>query len=192
VADIEITLLEASPATRAMLCEILIEVVATGGSVSFMHPLDPAAAEAYWDGALGAAARDERIVLGAWDGDFLVGTVTLLLDLPANQPHRAEVAKLMTRPSHRGRGIATTLMASLEAFAVERGRTLLVLDTAVDGGAAPLYARLGFTLTGEIPDYALKPHGGLTGTLIFWKRIGAADARDNAGTADEHDRSSRP
>jgi ribosomal protein S18 acetylase RimI-like enzyme len=190
VADIRITVLDSSPAARTMLCEILIEVVATGGSVSFMHPLDPAAADAYWSEALGAAARDERVVLGAWDGDLLVGTVTLLLDFPPNQPHRAEVAKLMTRPSHRGRGIATTLMSALEAIAVQRGRTLLVLDTAVEGGAAALYARLGFTLTGEIPDYAFKPHGGLTGTLIFWKRIGAAVVRDNA-TEDNHERSAR-
>jgi ribosomal protein S18 acetylase RimI-like enzyme len=78
----------------------------------------------------------------------------------------------MTRPGHRGRGIATTLMGAAETVAVELGRTLLVLDTAAEGGAAGLYHRLGFTLTGEIPDYALKPHGGLTSTLIFWKRIG--------------------
>lgn len=171
-----------------MLCRILIDVVATGGSVSFMHPLDPVAADAYWVEALDGAARDERVVLGAWDGELLVGTVTLLLDFPQNQPHRAEVAKLMTRPSNRGRGIATKLMAALETIAVERGRTLLVLDTAVDGGAAALYARLGFTLTGEIPDFAFKPHGGLTGTLIFWKRIGARDA---AANADRHERSER-
>ncbi len=191
MTDITITALDELSATRAMLSEILIEVVAAGGSVSFMHPLDPAAADAYWVEGLGAAARGERVVLGAWDGDLLVGTVTLLLDLPENQPHRAEVAKLMTRATHRGQGIATTLMSALEVIAIERGRTLLVLDTAVDGGAASLYTRLGFTLTGEIPDYALKPHGGLTGTLIFWKRIGAAAVRDNADNANGRERSVR-
>ena len=151
---------------------MLIEVVANGGSVSFMHPLDPAQADAYWEHALAAAARDQRVILGAWEGAVLVGTVTLLLDFPPNQPHRAEVAKLMTRPSRRGRGIATSLMRAVETVAVERKRSLLVLDTAVEGGAATLYERVGFTLTGEIPDYAYKPHGGLTGTLIYWKRIG--------------------
>jgi ribosomal protein S18 acetylase RimI-like enzyme len=160
-----------------MLSEILIEVVAGNGSVSFMHPLEQAVADAYWDDALDGAGRGLRIVLGAWDGDLLVGTGTLVLALAQNQPHRAEVAKMMTRPGHRGRGIATLLMAALEEIAVERGRTLLVLDTAVDGGAAGLYERLGFTLTGEIPDFALKPHGGLTGTLIYWKRIGGAQSR---------------
>jgi GNAT superfamily N-acetyltransferase len=129
-------------------------------------------AEAFWSDALVAATRDERIVLGAWDGEMLVGTVTLLLDCPPNQPHRAEIAKLMTCFSHRGRGVAALLMQAAEDLAVKRGRTLLVLDTATDGGASTLYERLGFTLAGEIPDYALKPHGGLTGTKIYWKRIG--------------------
>jgi ribosomal protein S18 acetylase RimI-like enzyme len=172
MADMEISTLRPSAETLAQLSGLLIEVVAEGGSVSFMHPLDPVAATAYWTGALASQDRDERVVLGAWDGDVLAGSVTLLLDLPPNQPHRAEIAKLMTRPSRRGRGIATALMKAAEAIARERGRTLLVLDTAVDGGAGRLYQQLGFTLTGEIPDYAYKPHGGLTGTLVFWKRIG--------------------
>jgi ribosomal protein S18 acetylase RimI-like enzyme len=169
--DITITALADSPETRAMLADLLVETVASGGSVSFMHPLAPAAAEAFWRGALAAADRGERIVFGAWDGEALVGTVTLLLDLPPNQPHRAEIAKMMTRVSHRGRGIATALLRAAEAAAVEKGRSLLVLDTATDGGAAGLYERQGFTLTGEIPDYALKPLGGLTGTLLYWKRL---------------------
>jgi ribosomal protein S18 acetylase RimI-like enzyme len=98
--------------------------------------------------------------------------VTLLLDFPPNQPHRAEIAKLMTRLSHRSRGIAAALMRAAEAVAIERERTLLLLDAATEGGAAGLYDRLGFVLAGEIPDFALKPHGGLTGTLLYWKRIG--------------------
>jgi ribosomal protein S18 acetylase RimI-like enzyme len=173
--EIAVTPLSASPETIAMLSEILIETVANGGSVSFMHPLAVDTASGFWRGALAAADRGERVVLGAWSGGVLAGTVTLLLDCPPNQPHRAEIAKLMTRLSHRGRGVAMALMRAAEALAVARGRRLLVLDTATDGGASRLYERLGFTLTGEIPDYALKPHGGLTGTLIYWKRIGARD-----------------
>jgi ribosomal protein S18 acetylase RimI-like enzyme len=173
MSTIEINELRASSTTRAMLSGLLIETVANGGSVSFMHPLQPEAAEAFWSNSLAAATRGERMVLGAWDGKRLVGTVTLLLDCPPNQPHRAEIAKLMTCLSHRGRGVAVSLMQAAENMAVKRGRTLLVLDTATDGGASMLYERLGFTLTGEIPDYALKPHGGLSGTKIYWKRIGA-------------------
>ena len=171
--EIEIKTLTATPGTCGMLADLLIETVANGGSVSFMHPLEPEKAAAFWDNALAAAAREERIILGAWDGATLVGTVTLLLDCPPNQPHRAEIAKLMTRRDYQNRGIATALVQAAEKFAAKRGRTLLVLDTATDGGASSLYERLGFTLASIIPDYALKPHGGLTGTMIYWKRIGA-------------------
>ncbi|PDQ19217.1 GNAT family N-acetyltransferase [Mesorhizobium sanjuanii] len=174
MSSIEIKALTQDARTQAMLIDLLIETVAAGGSVSFMHPLSQEAAGAFWAKSLVAVARGERAVLGAWDGEVLVGTVTLLLDCPPNQPHRAEIAKLMTRVEHRGKGVATRLMRAAETLAAEQGRTLLVLDTATEEGASGLYDRLGFTLAGEIPDYALKPHGGLTGTLIYWKRIGAS------------------
>ena len=165
--------LASSATVGAALSEILVEVVANGGSVSFMHPLPLQTASRFWEGSLAAADKGERIVLGAYDGDRLVGTVTLLLDLPPNQPHRAEIAKMMTRLSHRHRGVATALLRTAEAMALERGRSLLVLDTAVEDGASALYERMGFQLAGIIPDYALKPHGGLTGTMIYWKRLAA-------------------
>jgi hypothetical protein len=170
--DIAVRPLADDPATRAALTALLVETVAAGGSVSFMHPLAPAEAEAFWRGSLAAAGRGERVVFGAFDRAELVSTLTLLLDCPPNQPHRAEFAKMMTRPSHRGRGLASALIVAAEAVAVARGRSLIVLDTASDEGAAGLYERHGFRFAGEIPDYALKPHGGLTGTLIYWKRVG--------------------
>jgi ribosomal protein S18 acetylase RimI-like enzyme len=172
--EIKIAPLIWSPATGAALIEMLIETVADGGSVSFMHPLAPEQADAFWKDSLAAADRGERIVLGAFDADHLIGTVTLLLALPPNQPHRAEIAKMMTRISHRRRGVARALMRAAESMAGTRGRTLLVLDTAVEDGASGLYEGLGFSLAGIIPDYALKPHGGLTSTMIYWKRIGAS------------------
>ncbi|NOJ43239.1 GNAT family N-acetyltransferase [Bradyrhizobium australiense] len=171
MSDIQIKALSPSPEICAMLSELLIETVANGGSVSFLHPLSRKAAEAFWSNSLSAAERGERIILGAFDGDRLIGTVTLLLDLPPNQPHRAEIAKMMTCISHRHCGIATALLREAERIAVAHGRWLLVLDTAEDEGAAGLYERMGFKLTGVIPDYAFKPHGGLTGTLIYWKRL---------------------
>ena len=171
--DIAIAPLTDQPHIRNALSELLVETVASGGSVSFMHPLPLEVADAFWRDSLAAAALGKRIVLGAFDGENLVATVTLLLSLPPNQPHRAEIAKMMTRLSHRHRGIASALMRAAEKLAIERGRTLLVLDTAVDEGASGLYERLGFNLTGIIPDYALKPHGGLTGTMIYWKKIAA-------------------
>jgi len=170
--SIRIEPLKAEPQIIETLSEILVEVVANGGSVSFMYPLDLETARSFWIGSLSAAERGERIILGAFDGEYLVGTVTLILDCPPNQPHRAEIAKMMTRISHRGRGIAKKLMQVAERLAVERERTLLVLDTAEEEGASGLYEKLGFTLAGVIPDYAFKPHGGLTGTMVYWKRIG--------------------
>ena len=91
--------------------------------------------------------------------------------LPLNQPHRAEIVKMMTRVSHRGRGVAKALLHAAERAAIEHGRWLLVLDTADDEGASGLYERVGFKLAGIIPDYAYKPHGGLTGTMFYWKRL---------------------
>jgi ribosomal protein S18 acetylase RimI-like enzyme len=160
-----------SPQVIADLADMLVEVVAHGGSVSFMHPLSRDAATGFWEAALAAAGRGERVVLGAYDRAALVATVTLLLDCPPNQPHRAEIAKMMTRLHHRGRGAARALVQAAEREASARGRTLLTLDTAAEEGAAGFYERLGYTRGGEIPDYALKPHGGLTATLIYWKRL---------------------
>ena len=169
-----IALLTAEPNTITALSEMLVEVVANGGSVSFMHPLPLADAIAFWSRSLAAAAAGERVVLGAFEDDRLVASVTLLLDCPPNQPHRAEIAKLMTRMDARGRGHARALMLEAERLAVSNGRTLLNLDTAEEDGAAGLYDGLGFQRVGLIPDYAFKPHGGLTGTIIYFKRIGVA------------------
>jgi ribosomal protein S18 acetylase RimI-like enzyme len=166
--------LAADPDIVGALTELLIEVVANGGSVSFMHPLARDTATSFWRESLGRAAAGGRVVLGAWDGADLVGTVTLDLATPENQPHRADIAKLMVRVSHRGRGIGRALMQAAERIAVSRGRTLLTLDTAVEDGAASLYEGLGYVRAGMIPGYALKPHGGLTGTIIYFRHIGGA------------------
>src|SRR5438128_1079066 len=168
---LEIVGMRATPEVIAALSETLIETVAHGGSVSFMHPLDPDVAAAFWTKSLAAAEARGRVVLGALEDGELVGTVTMHLDCPPNQPHRAEIAKMMTRVSRRGRGIAHALMLEAERIAVERGRTLLTLDTGTDDGAGALYERLGFVRAGVIPDYALKPHGGLQGTTLYWKRL---------------------
>jgi ribosomal protein S18 acetylase RimI-like enzyme len=170
----EISRLASSPETIAALSDILVEVVANGGSVSFMHPLAPAVAVDFWTRSLAAADAGKRVVLGATLGGELAGAATLDLDTPPNQPHRADIAKLMTRVRHRGRGVARALMTEAERIAVAEGRTLLTLDTAAEDGAAGLYEALGYELAGAIPDYAYKPLGGLTATLIYFKRVGAS------------------
>ena len=172
MAIITIRPIAASPDMLSMLAALLIETVASGGSVSFMHPLSPEKAHAFWESSLAAAARGERVVFGAFDADTLVGTITLVTALPENQPHRAEIAKMMVAVRYRGQGIATRLIQTAEAAAVAAGRTQVLLDTATDGGAAGLYERAGYVCVGEMPEYAVKPHGGLTATRLYWKRIG--------------------
>lgn len=160
-----------APPTVEALARMLVAVVAGGGSVGFMHPLSIADAEAFWDDSLERADRGERVVLGAWLAGRLASTVTLAFAAWPNQPHRAEITKLMTAPERRGHGLATALMREAERIAATRGRTLLTLDTAEEDGAAGFYEALGYARAGRIPDYALKPHGGLTGTILYFKQL---------------------
>jgi ribosomal protein S18 acetylase RimI-like enzyme len=167
----EIAPLAATPETVAALADLLTETVASGASVTFMHPLAPERARRFWEESLAAAARGERVILGARDKGRLVGTVTLSLDMPDNQGHRAEISKLMTALSHRRRGIARALMLEAERVATAESRILLTLDTAAEDGAAGFYDRLGYCRAGVIPDYAYKPLGGLVATILYYKRI---------------------
>lgn len=153
------------------LCKLLIETVADGGSVSFMHPLSKKDAAEFWEQSLDMAAKGKRIILGAFNDNILAGTVTLLLDLPPNQPHRAEIAKMMTATAFRKRGAARLLLEEAEKIAREKGRWLIVLDTAEEEGASGFYEKQGYQRVGVIPDFALKPHGGLTGTVLYYKRL---------------------
>jgi ribosomal protein S18 acetylase RimI-like enzyme len=153
------------------LAVLLSRTVAAGGSVHFMDPTPPAEARAYWADALSHARAGGRIVLGAFVGGELTGTVTLFLDTPPNQPFRAEIWKLMVDPAWRGRGHARALMVEAESLARQAGRTLLNLDTAVEGGASELYESLGWIRAGVIPDFAYKPQGGLVGTAIYYKPL---------------------
>ena len=136
-----------------------------------MHPLKEEEAREFWESSLQQATKGKRIILGAFEDEKLAGTVTLLLDLPPNQPHRAEIAKMMTGKAFRGRGVARRLLQEAEKIALEKGRWLITLDTAEDEGASGFYEKQGYQRTGLIPDFALKPHGGLTGTIIYWKKL---------------------
>lgn len=138
-----------------------------------MHPLSMQDAHKFWSNAMQLAMEGKRIILGAINNNELLATVTLLVDLPPNQPHRAELAKMMTKPLHRGQGIARMLLLEAEKRALEANRWLITLDTAEDEGAAGFYEKQGYQKTGLIPDFALKPHGGLTGTIIYWKNLSA-------------------
>lgn len=160
--------LEAVPA----LVAVLLDCVEGGASVSFMAPLAPEKAQAFWQGVAEGVARGERVLLVAQDvGGAVVGTVQLLLAQPDNQPHRADVAKMLVHRRVRRRGIAQRLMAEVERAAREAGKTVLVLDTVTGGDAERLYERAGWQRVGVVPNYALMPDGALCGTTIFHKQL---------------------
>jgi GNAT superfamily N-acetyltransferase len=153
---------------------VLIDCVEGGASVSFMLPMTRAKAAAFWAGLADQVARGECLVLAAFDRQGTVtGTVQVLLKQPENQPHRADIAKMLVHRRARRQGVGAQLLAAAEAAAARAGKTLLVLDTA-SAEAARLYARVGWQRVGEIPDYALWPAGGLVATTVFYKRIAAA------------------
>jgi ribosomal protein S18 acetylase RimI-like enzyme len=159
-------------ATFKQLAETLIETVAGGGSISFMHPVSMEKALAFWRNIADSVSKGERILLAARDtGGDIVGTVQSIIAQPENQPHRADIAKMMVHPRARRRGIAEALMREIERLTFAAGKTVMVLDTETGQAASHLYTKLGWRVAGDIPDYALLPHGGLCSTTYFYKRI---------------------
>ena len=153
------------------LADILIDCVDGGASVSFMAPLSRAKAETFWLDVAASVARGERRLLAAFDAGAIVGTVQLVLRQPENQPHRADIAKMLVATQARRRGIGAQLMRAAEAEALAAGKTLLVLDTVTASDAARLYERLGWIRVGEIPGYALWPDGRPCATTYYYKPL---------------------
>jgi GNAT superfamily N-acetyltransferase len=153
------------------LAGLLIDCVEGGASVSFMHPLSPEKARAFWRRVGNDVAAGGRALLVAEDGEGIVGTVQLVLDLPENQPHRADLSKMLVHRRARRRGLGATLLVAAEQLARDCGRTLLVLDTITGSTADRLYTRMGWVRVGEIPDYALMPRGGLSPTTVFYRTL---------------------
>jgi GNAT superfamily N-acetyltransferase len=153
------------------LAAVLVDCVAGGASVSYLAPFSHEDAREAFTAFAAEVEQGRRLLLVAFvDGD-LVGTVQVILALPPNQPHRAEIAKLLVHRSARKRGIARRLMERAEEEARAEGKTLLVLDAVTGGTAARLYERMGWTEVGVIPDYALYPDGRPCATTIFWKSL---------------------
>jgi GNAT superfamily N-acetyltransferase len=168
----EILVLDAAAATAAIaeLSEVLVDCVESGASVSFMLPFSQADAAAFFGKVIASVVRGETVLVAAKLDGRIVGTVQLGLDMPPNQPHRADIKKLLVHRAARKHGIGAKLMARAEAEAKARGRTLLVLDTA-SGDAERLYVRAGWQRVGVVPDYAMWPQGGFCDTTFFWKKI---------------------
>ena len=157
---------------QAQLRALLIDCVAGGASVGFMWPLTPARAQSYWEGIAASAARGERVLIVVEQGSLLVGSAQLVFAVADNQPHRADVAKMLVLRSARRRGVGAALLRAIEAVARETGRNLLVLDTASEE-AARLYERCGWQRCGRIPRYALWPDGAWCDTTVYYRVIDA-------------------
>lgn len=166
----QLTVAEAQQHVPA-LAGVLLDCVAGGASVSFMASLTREEAEAFFGNAVREVEQGRCILLAAFHGDELVGTVQIVAAAAPNQPHRADVAKLLVHRSARGSGVGRSLMEAVEDAARNSGKTLLVLDTTTGDSAERLYAHLGWTRLGVIPDYALYPDGRPCATTVFYKKL---------------------
>lgn len=176
LATVEWTLLspDAARASVEALGGLLHACVHDGASVSFVLPYSPEDAEAFWrDKVLPGVAGGKVLLWVAQSGGRIAGAVQLDTDTPPNQPHRAEIRKLLVHPDFRRRGVARGLMLLAEKQAVQLGRSLLTLDTRTGDSAEPLYASLGYVTVGQIPGFSRDPHdaGKLDATTIMYKRV---------------------
>ncbi|MDT7604576.1 MAG: hypothetical protein QOF61_2573 [Acidobacteriota bacterium] len=153
------------------LAGVLLDCVEGGASVGFMRPLTRDRAVAFWRRVAQGLSAGERALLVAEDAQGLCGTVQLVLEQPENQPHRADVSKMLVHRRARRQGLGAALMRAAENTARECGRTLLVLDAVTGGDAARLYERLGWVRVGDIPGYALFPQGGLCSTTVYYRNL---------------------
>lgn len=152
---------------------LLIDCVDSGASIHFLKDVGQLKATLFWSAMADQAAKDGRVILALRrknDGG-LVGTVQVVPAGPENQPHRAEIAKMMVLQAERKKGLGEALMRAAEMAARQMGKTLLTLDTATGSAAERLYTRLGWTKVGDIPDYALTPEGDLCAATVFYKKI---------------------
>ena len=153
------------------LAEVLADCVDGGASVSFMAPFSSGDAVVFFEKLLPEIELGSRILMAAFQDGKLVGTVQVVSAAPPNQPHRADVAKMLVHRSARRQGIARALMTAVEEQARAAGKTLLVLDTVTGDAAEKLYERMGWTKVGVIPNYALYPDGRWCDTTVFYKQL---------------------
>lgn len=158
-------------ARSSELADILLDCVAGGASVSFMADMTRAEALAFWRMVATGVAAGERILLVAEVGGRLLGTVQVVPSGIPNQPHRADLSKMLVHGDGRGKGLGAALLAAAEQASREAGWWLMVLDTVVDTAADRLYARGGWQEAGIIPDYALWPDGRLCPTKYYYKDL---------------------
>ncbi|MCO6187415.1 GNAT family N-acetyltransferase [Rhizobium sp. L1K21] len=170
---IEILQLEEAATLAAIdeLSSLFSQCVDGGASMGFMAPFPPEQAAVYWFEVAKSVGRNDLILLVARLNGRIEGTVQLGIATPPNQPHRADIKKLMVSPAARGHGLSRALMDAAETTALKAGRSLLVLDTATGEPAEKIYEHLGWVRSGTIPNYALFPDGRFCDTTIFYKQL---------------------
>jgi GNAT superfamily N-acetyltransferase len=168
--SIERLALPASDADLRALAALLVDAVESGAAVSFLAPLTLEDAERWWRGIL---TREEprAAVLVARDAAGIAGTVQLHPAWAPNQPHRAEVTKLIVHRRARRAGLGTKLMAAVEDAARRERFTLLTLDAKRGAAAERLYRRLGWTEAGVIPRFAFDSDGSPHDAVFFYKEL---------------------
>ncbi len=172
--DVTVRRVEANEAAACVeaLADLLLDCVEGGASVGFMLPLPRQKAVAFWRGVAEVVARGERVLLIAEDREGqVIGTLQMIMSLPDNQRHRADVAKMLVHRGARRQGIARRLMAALDDAARDHGKTVLVLDTVTGSDAERLYERAGWQRVGVVPKYALMPNGEFCATTFFYKHL---------------------
>ncbi len=158
-------------ARLADLAGVLVDAVAHGASVNFLAGFGQAEAEAFWRGQMPGLRSGERCLVGAFDGERLVGTVVLSFAPQPNAPHRAEIGKMLVHSAQRRRGLGRRLLAAAEAQARAAGRTLLMLDTETGSAGDRLYRACGWVPVGTVPDHAYRPDGRLAATTMFYRSL---------------------
>jgi GNAT superfamily N-acetyltransferase len=172
VSGVQALDIAAAGSAETRLAEILIACVAAGASVSFLPPLSREKAQGFWHQVAAEVGAGRRVLLGGWRDGTLVGTGMLAFATQENQPHRAEVQKVLVHPSARRGGIGRQIMQALEQSAATAGRHLLTLDTRADDAGEALYRALGWHEAGRIPGYARDVDGSPHDTVFFWKDLG--------------------
>ncbi len=160
-----------SPCQLDQLVDVLEDCVACGAVVSFINPFSRQRGLDFWQRVADDVETKKRILLVAEDEQGICGTVQLVFDLPENQPHRAELVKMLVHRRARRQGLGERLMRAAEEAARAAGKSLLMLNTVTDGGAARLYERLGWVRIGDVPDFALYPDGGLSSTTYYYRKL---------------------
>ncbi|WDF68828.1 N-acetyltransferase [Sphingobacterium oryzagri] len=155
------------------LALLTVDVVQHHASIGFMQPFSIEDARRFWNGVLHRVEQGKVVLLVAEDyhSAQILGTVQLVIDQPANQPHRADVAKMHVHSAARRLGIGEQLLGAIEGEAIKRGKYVLVLDTVTDSPASFLYQKMGWIKVGDIPEYALFPNGGYCSTTYFYKKL---------------------